>query len=65
MQTWEYCCRTCGRYCEEKREVERRDDPLECPRCGGETYRLFAVPQILWAGRWAVRADPNDPAQWR
>lgn len=65
MFRYEYRCRRCGRYFDEKRDMERRNDPAECPKCGGPALRHMTAPEILWGGSWAVRANPNDPEQWK
>ena len=56
MPTYEYRCKDCG----EDLEVVQAftDDPLtECPTCGGELRKVFAVPGITFKGSGFYKTD--------
>jgi putative FmdB family regulatory protein len=47
MPMYEYGCAKCEVVAEEIRDVEKRNDPLTCPECGGEMKREFAATTFV------------------
>lgn len=47
MPTYEYVCDPCELVDEEVRTYEKRDDPMECPKCDAPMKRQFAAPTYI------------------
>lgn len=44
MPIYEYKCEDCDQYVDQQRAVDRRDDAMTCPHCGGILWRQLAAP---------------------
>jgi len=42
MPIYEYKCKKCGEVTSELRLMSQREDPLECPACGGEAEVILS-----------------------
>jgi putative FmdB family regulatory protein len=47
MPLYDCRCTECGHRFEESRSMIARDEPYECPKCGGEARRVFNTPPAL------------------
>lgn len=43
---YEYQCETCDRVIEFFRDLDERDDPVECPACGNQAQRRAFPSQV-------------------
>jgi len=48
MPIYVYECQGCGERVEALRRIERQDEPLECPECGGECKPCFTTAHWNW-----------------
>lgn len=47
MAMYEYECETCDLVVEELRDVDKRDDPLDCPECSKPLKRAFTTTSYM------------------
>jgi putative FmdB family regulatory protein len=47
VPTYVYGCEACGNETDLMRPIQDRDDPADCPCCGGTLKRLIAIPAGL------------------
>jgi putative FmdB family regulatory protein len=53
MPIYEYRCESCDTVTEKMRKVKEKDDPLECPECGGDTQKCVSASSFqLKGGGW-------------
>lgn len=60
MPVFEYRCKdeACAAKTEKLRSWTRRTDPVQCARCGGETYPVMSKPGRFQRGSgWHARMD--------
>lgn len=58
MPVFEYECKICHSRVEKLRSADRRNDPVECKSCGGETYPVVSKPGRFKRGSgWGARMD--------
>jgi putative FmdB family regulatory protein len=43
MPLYEYKCRQCGKILTELRKASEREEPLQCPHCGGEADVILST----------------------
>jgi len=43
MPIYEYECKQCKKRTAELRSIDRREEPLECPHCGGEAVVVLST----------------------
>lgn len=49
MPIYDYECKACGHVFDEKRKIDERDNPIDCPKCGGKEAKRqmggFSLPK--------------------
>lgn len=56
MPTYEYICEQCGYRFEKSQQMS--DEPVkECPKCGGNTRRLFGNIGLIFKGSGFYKTD--------
>lgn len=46
MPLYDYACEKCQAQTTAFRKVDERENCPECPRCGGETYKILTAPAV-------------------
>ena len=59
MILYEYRCKACRARFTARRPMARRDEPADCPDCGGPGLRVISVPQ-KWESAWSRPRHPEE-----
>jgi putative FmdB family regulatory protein len=64
MPTYDYACQGCGGF-DALRSLAQRNEPADCPACGGASQRVFAsAPRLaLMKGGTRIAMETNERAQ--
>ena len=58
MPVYEYQCTKCHEVHAEVRQINRRDEPAKCPKCGGEArFRVSRPGRFQRGPGWHSRMD--------
>ena len=64
MPTYDYACQGCGGF-DALRSLAQRNEPADCPACGGASPRVFATaPRLaLMEGGTRIAMETNERAR--